>query len=99
MHSGEIYQAQAARFSGGFAAGFTRQAQYSRRTRPERCGQEMLCSIRPCGRYKKGRLWATSSGTSFCDHPLFVQLSGHVNDVITIYAGDFVLIATLLCLL
>ncbi|ENU8217643.1 hypothetical protein ACE2MW_005015 [Salmonella enterica] len=42
MHSGEIYQAQAARFTGGFSAGFTRQAPYSRRTCPERCGKEML---------------------------------------------------------
>ncbi|EBP2087338.1 hypothetical protein PH05_25210 [Salmonella enterica] len=45
MHSGEIYQAQAARFSGRFAAGFTRQTPYSRRTRQGRCGQQMLCSI------------------------------------------------------
>lgn len=45
MHSGEIYQAQAARFTGCFSAGFTRQAPYSRRTCPERCDKGMLCQI------------------------------------------------------
>ncbi|EIX0285045.1 hypothetical protein MGU62_004532 [Salmonella enterica] len=42
MQSGEIYQAQAARFTGEFTAGFTGLTPHSRRTRPERCGQEML---------------------------------------------------------
>ncbi|ATM18906.1 hypothetical protein DOE62_25055 (plasmid) [Salmonella enterica subsp. enterica serovar Brandenburg] len=45
MQSGEIYRTQTGRFTGRFAAGFTKQAPYSRRTCPERCGQEMLCSI------------------------------------------------------
>ncbi|MBZ7828167.1 hypothetical protein FML56_29595 [Klebsiella grimontii] len=42
MHLGEIYLAQKARFSGEFTAGFTRLTPHSRRTRPGRCGQEML---------------------------------------------------------
>jgi hypothetical protein len=42
MHLGEIYQAQAARFTGKFPAAFTERTPYSRRTRPERCGQDML---------------------------------------------------------
>ena len=35
MHSGEIYLAQAARFTGEFTAGFTGLTPLSRRTRPE----------------------------------------------------------------
>ncbi|WP_241618921.1 hypothetical protein [Rosenbergiella epipactidis] len=42
MQSDEIYLAQNARFSGEFAAGFTGLTPHSRRTRPVRCGQEML---------------------------------------------------------
>lgn len=45
MQSDEIYLAQNARFSGEFAAGFTGLTPLSRRTRPGRCGQGMLCSI------------------------------------------------------
>ncbi|EJF7168099.1 hypothetical protein M8440_005060 [Salmonella enterica] len=37
MHSGEIYQAQAARFIGEFSAGFAGLTPHSRRTRPGRC--------------------------------------------------------------
>lgn len=43
MHLGEIYQVQAAQFTGEFSAGFTGLTPYSRRTRPERCAQELLC--------------------------------------------------------
>ena len=43
MQPGEIYQAQAARFTGEFAAGFAGLTPHSRRTRPGRCGQELLC--------------------------------------------------------
>ncbi|EDT6198807.1 hypothetical protein A7Y49_004796 [Salmonella enterica subsp. enterica serovar Weltevreden] len=42
MQSDEIYQAQNARFSGGFTAGFAGLTAHSRRTRPGRCGQGML---------------------------------------------------------
>ncbi|EIU0713471.1 hypothetical protein [Citrobacter freundii] len=42
MQSGEIYRTQTGRFTGEFSAGFTRLAQHSRRTRPARCGQQML---------------------------------------------------------
>ncbi|EKK1053469.1 hypothetical protein PJ953_004546 [Salmonella enterica subsp. enterica serovar Senftenberg] len=42
MQPGENYQAQAARFTGEFSAGFTGLAPHLRRTRPGRCGQEML---------------------------------------------------------
>jgi len=42
MQSGGIYQAQAARFTGEFTAGFAWLKPHSRRTRPGRCGQEML---------------------------------------------------------
>lgn len=58
----------------------------------------MLCSIRPSSRYKKGRPWATFPGTSFCDHPLFVQISGHVYAVVGVGLGNFVLSALLLSL-
>jgi hypothetical protein len=60
----------------------------------------MLCSIRPCGGYgsKKAATRATSSGTSFCNHPLFVQFCGHVHAVVGVAGagGNFVLIAVLL---
>ncbi|EIE3280443.1 MULTISPECIES: hypothetical protein [Salmonella] len=46
MQPGEIYLAQNAWFSGEFAAGFTGLTPHTRRTRPGRCGQRMLCSIR-----------------------------------------------------
>jgi len=42
MQSGEIYQAQAERFTGELSAGFAGLTPHSRRTRPGRCGQEML---------------------------------------------------------
>jgi len=42
MQSREIYQAQNARFSGEFTAGFAGLTPHSRRTRPGRCAQEML---------------------------------------------------------
>ena len=46
MQPGEIYQAQNARFSGEFTAGFAGLMPHSRRTRPGRCGQKvMLCLI------------------------------------------------------
>jgi len=44
MQSGENYQAQAARFTREFTAGFTGLTPHSRRTRSGRCGQEVLCS-------------------------------------------------------
>ncbi|ECB3955402.1 hypothetical protein CQL54_23915 [Salmonella enterica subsp. enterica serovar Newport] len=42
MQSGEIYQAQAARFTGEISAGFTGLAPHLRRTRPGRCAQGVL---------------------------------------------------------
>ncbi|ECY9928232.1 hypothetical protein F7786_23060 [Salmonella enterica subsp. enterica] len=42
MQPGEIYQAQNARFSGEFTAGFAGLTPHSRRTCPGRCGQGML---------------------------------------------------------
>lgn len=53
MQSGEIYQAQAERFTGEISAGFAGLTPHSRRTRPGRCGQQMLCSIRVTAGYKK----------------------------------------------
>ena len=44
MQPGKIYQAQSARFTGEFTAGFAGLTAHSRRTRPARCGQEVLCS-------------------------------------------------------
>jgi len=43
MHLVEIYQAQGARFTGEFSAGFTGLAPHLRLTRPARCGQVALC--------------------------------------------------------
>lgn len=34
----------------------------------------------------------------FCDHPLFVKLSGHVNDVVAAGLSDFIMKALLLSL-
>jgi len=42
MQSGEIYQAQAERFTGELSVGFAGLTPHSRRTRPGRCGQGML---------------------------------------------------------
>nr|DAL43656.1 MAG TPA_asm: hypothetical protein [Caudoviricetes sp.] len=47
---------------------------------------------------KKAARWAASSGNSVCDHPLFIQFCGHMNTVVGVRFGDFVLRALFLCL-
>lgn len=47
---------------------------------------------------KKAAQWAAVSGKSVCDHPLFIQFSGHVNTIVGVRFGDFVLRALFLSL-
>lgn len=47
---------------------------------------------------KEVALWATSFGTSFCDHSLFVELSGHMDAIIGVSLSNFILSALLLSL-